>query len=279
MSAAPAFPAGLPRQRLRLVVSSGLAGSAVLMALRALAGHQPTEVEVLFVEDVDLLGLAVLPFSREVGVASGLARSLARPELEQALRAAARRAERAVRRMADEHRFACVFEIRRGRPGDEAVREAETDDVVLLQPRRPVATRTGGGPAPTRRILMSASADSAQAQRVLQAARVLAGPAPGRPAPVRSVDAPGAGEGAWIAADLASRSTHLVPPAPAQPRQGPALLRLAPGPGDALVLPMGLALTPGPGDLLVLPMGLALTPPGTLRQWLDTLRCPVALVR
>jgi hypothetical protein len=42
---------------------------------------------------------------------------------------------------------------------------------------------------------------------------------------------------------------------------------------------MGLALTPGPGDLLVLPMGLALTPPGTLRQWLDTLRCPVALVR
>jgi hypothetical protein len=50
----------------------------------------PAALEVLFLEDADLLGLAALPFSREVGLASGIARDVARHDIENALARAAR---------------------------------------------------------------------------------------------------------------------------------------------------------------------------------------------
>jgi nucleotide-binding universal stress UspA family protein len=131
-------------RRILVAVDASAASVAALEAAAALAARLRAEIEGLFVEDINLLRLARLPFAREQSYAAGLARQMGAEDMERALRAQARLAqqafERAAGRLSVRHRFRVV----RGQVVAELVSAAAAVDLVALGqwgqapvPRRP----------------------------------------------------------------------------------------------------------------------------------------------
>lgn len=79
-----------------------------------LAERMGAQLEGIFVEDIDLIQLAELPFLREVRSASRSEVAIDLTRMEQELRALARRAERLLSEQAARHNVAWSFRIWRG---------------------------------------------------------------------------------------------------------------------------------------------------------------------
>jgi hypothetical protein len=90
-----------------------LSPEALEQALR-LAERMGAQLEGIFVEDIDLIQLAELPFLREVRSASRSEATIDLARMEQELRALARRAERLLSEQAARHNVAWSFRIWRG---------------------------------------------------------------------------------------------------------------------------------------------------------------------
>lgn len=106
-----------------------------LAAMRAaveLAAEWGADLVGLFVEDLDLLRLAQLPFAREVAVYSARVRSLGEEQVELQLRAQAARLRRDLARLAMRQGVRWNFEIARGVIARELLSEAEEADLVVL---------------------------------------------------------------------------------------------------------------------------------------------------
>lgn len=130
------LPAPPPVCRLLLALASTAGDGSLRTVLDTLAHSTRLELTVLYVEDIDMLGAAALPFTREIGLVSGIAREFGPLALERTLRAQATAAELHVRRLAAELRAAFSFEVSRGRMGEEVTRRADQADVVLVASRR-----------------------------------------------------------------------------------------------------------------------------------------------
>jgi hypothetical protein len=83
-------------QRIVVELDAGPRARAALEAAAQLAARTQAELVGLFVEDVELLYLAGLPFAREVGYPSATLRPLDVAAMERALRAAAHDMQRAL---------------------------------------------------------------------------------------------------------------------------------------------------------------------------------------
>ena len=79
-----------------------------------LAERMGAQLEGIFVEDIDLIQIAELPFLREVRTVSRSEDAISLGRMEQELRALARRAERLLSERAAQHNVACTFRIWRG---------------------------------------------------------------------------------------------------------------------------------------------------------------------
>lgn len=252
-------------RRLLLAVSSSWAGDGVRTILTSIVHAQDLAVDALFVEDLDLLQLAALPFTREVGRTSGISREIWPDDVERALRTAARQMERDVRRLAEEHRFACTFETRRGRFESEVLRRVGTVDVVLLPARRASPTTGLERARSPHQVIVRVAPDAPAGERALRLAASLARQEHGwlvlvLPDPARH---PGASILDWARARL---------PAPAVPLR--TVVESATHP-----MPLAALAHAGRHDVVVLPEQSPRTDDGALDIALAALPCTAVLVR
>jgi len=118
---------------------------AALDAAIELAARFEAELEGLYVEDINLLRLAELPFVREVGLYSTHRRRLDMQELERQLRAQTARIQRSFRGATAQAEITCTFRVSRGAVVSEVVSAASGSDVVILG-------RSGWTLTPSRRL-------------------------------------------------------------------------------------------------------------------------------
>jgi len=119
-------------RRILVALDASGASLAALDAAAQLAATLEAEIEALFVEDVDLLHLAGLPFAREAGVAFAPARRMASADMERALRAQAARAQRALEQAAARVSVRCTFRVERGPVAATLLAAAAAADLVAV---------------------------------------------------------------------------------------------------------------------------------------------------
>lgn len=118
---------------------------------RALAAELRAELNALFVEDANLLRIAALPCTREIGRFSGVVRALEPHDLERQMRTQAERLRETVSHAARELGLPWTFQIARGRLEDELVRAFVDADLAVF------------GRAPARRAARASSQSSPDA--------------------------------------------------------------------------------------------------------------------
>jgi hypothetical protein len=120
-------------RRILVALSGSREEAAWLESAAALAAWLDAELATLFVEDELLLEASRLPFIREVGRVSAVARSLEAGGLEAAFRTAAARMQRLLEQTAQRQALRYSFQIARGRLLQTALEAARELDAVLLR--------------------------------------------------------------------------------------------------------------------------------------------------
>jgi len=116
-------------KRILIALDTSRRGQPALQAAARLAAGTGAELAGLFVEDINLLRLAGLPFAREMGMLAG-SRALGLPDVERALRVEAARAQRMLAEAARESQAHWTFRIARGQMVVEAL--AEAADLLVM---------------------------------------------------------------------------------------------------------------------------------------------------
>jgi nucleotide-binding universal stress UspA family protein len=118
--------------RILVALDTSARSLAALDTAAALASALSAELTGLFVEDINLLRLAELPFAREVGHASAANRPLEFSEVERALRGQAARIERAMAEAAGRLQLQWSFRVARGQVVPQILEVAEEVDLVVF---------------------------------------------------------------------------------------------------------------------------------------------------
>jgi nucleotide-binding universal stress UspA family protein len=105
---------------------------AALEAASELADALKADLVGIFVEDVNLLHLAGLPFAREVGYPSGVDRPLDSPIMERGLRIQAERARQTLASVAARRHIQWSFRVVRGQVATELLIAAQEADLLAL---------------------------------------------------------------------------------------------------------------------------------------------------
>jgi nucleotide-binding universal stress UspA family protein len=120
-----------------MALDASTSGLAAMKTAVALASRMEAELLGLFVEDVNLLRLAALPFAREVSFFPATTRRLDSAGMERALRAQASWAEAALLEAADRQRVRCSFRVVRGEVTTQLLAAVRDIDLVALGMMRP----------------------------------------------------------------------------------------------------------------------------------------------
>lgn len=119
-------------RRLVVTLSAALCGQAPLATAARLAGSLGAELEGVFIEDINLIQLAGLPFLRELGPWSLAEAAMDSQRMERQLRAMARQARALLEYEAGKLGVPWTFQVWRGRTGAEALTEAFASDILSL---------------------------------------------------------------------------------------------------------------------------------------------------
>jgi nucleotide-binding universal stress UspA family protein len=118
--------------RIVVAIDSSAHARAALETAAAIAERLHAEILGLFVEDIDLVNLAGLPFGREMRLISGQPRPFDQDALEEGFRLEAARARRELQRIATRARVMSSFRVVRGRVDVEVVAAAAEGDLLIL---------------------------------------------------------------------------------------------------------------------------------------------------
>lgn len=121
-----------PIRRILVALDASRASECALEAAAALAAQMEAELEGLYVEDANLLRLASLPFSREIGLASARSRRIVSEDIALSLRAEAARARRSLEAIAQRSHVRCSFRVAQGQVAAEVLAAAGQADLVAL---------------------------------------------------------------------------------------------------------------------------------------------------
>jgi len=121
-----------PIRRILIALDASTSDIAALETAVALASRMEAELLGLFVEDINLLRFAALPFAREVSFFPARTRRLDSGEMERALRAQASRAEAVLIEAAARQRVRCSFRVVRGEVTTQLLAAAQDIDLVAL---------------------------------------------------------------------------------------------------------------------------------------------------
>ena len=138
-------------RRILVALDASPHSHAALDAAAQLAARFSAELQGLFVEDVNVLRLAELPFAHEVGVFTAARRRLDSRDLERQLRARARRVQQHLTAIAERERLQWSFRVARGAIASELLAASSDVDLVILG-------RSGWSPQRKRRLGSTARA-------------------------------------------------------------------------------------------------------------------------
>lgn len=135
----------------RIVVSmeSAPQDRAALEAAADIAARLQAELVGLFIEDIDLLHFAALPFAREVGFPSATRRPLDVSAMERSLRSLAEEGRRALAEIAGRMPLRWSFRVARGSTSVELLAAAAEADLLVARAsgiERAVRHVAGGAP-------------------------------------------------------------------------------------------------------------------------------------
>lgn len=119
-------------RRILVALDASSHSLAALEAAVALAARLDAELMGLFVEDINLLRLAGLPFAREVGYPGATERPLDHATMERQLRVLAKEAGRAMAEAAARRRVLWSFRSVRGHVAAEVLAAAQGVDLLAL---------------------------------------------------------------------------------------------------------------------------------------------------
>jgi nucleotide-binding universal stress UspA family protein len=119
-------------RRILVALDESPHSQAALEAAADLAARFRAELQGLFVEDVNLLRLAELPFTQEVGLFSPSRRRLDAQGVERQLRVQARRVHRALIAAAERAQVRWSFRVARGAIPTELLAAASGVDLIIL---------------------------------------------------------------------------------------------------------------------------------------------------
>lgn len=128
--ARPAAEVSAP-QRVVVLLDASAPGRAALEAAAAHAAQLQAELVAVFVEDLDLLHLAGLPFACEIGFPSAMPRALDAPALERRMRQLAEEARLSVAAIAARMPLQWSFQIVRGALSAQTLAAAAEADLVI----------------------------------------------------------------------------------------------------------------------------------------------------
>lgn len=126
---------GLAIRRILVALDSSRHSLAALDAAAELAAHTQAELFGLFVEDINLLRLARLPFASQVSATSARAEPVDSARMERELRGQAAQARRALAAAAARARVPWSFRVARGEVAAEVIAAAEEVDLITLGKR------------------------------------------------------------------------------------------------------------------------------------------------
>ena len=121
-----------PIRRILLALDTATHNIAAFEAATGLAARLDAELHALFVEDINLLRLAALPFARETRLTSATTRRLQNQDIERALRAEATRAQATLATVATRLNVRWSFQVTRGQVAARICEEALETDLVAL---------------------------------------------------------------------------------------------------------------------------------------------------
>ena len=121
-----------PIRRILLALDTATHSLAAFEAATALAARLDAELHALFVEDINLLRLAALPFARETCLTSATTRRLQNPDMERALRAEATRAQATLATVATRLNVRWSFQVTRGQMAAQVSEAAVETDLIAL---------------------------------------------------------------------------------------------------------------------------------------------------
>lgn len=121
-----------PARRVMIGLEPAMLDAAALAAAALLAQSVGAELAALFVEDINLLRWASLPFAQEIGAASAARRAVATADIERALRVQAEQLKRALAEGAQRLELQWTFEVARGQGLSALLACAGASDIVVL---------------------------------------------------------------------------------------------------------------------------------------------------
>ncbi|MBI4454364.1 MAG: universal stress protein [Acidobacteria bacterium] len=119
-------------RRILVALDASQQSLTALEAAVQLAARMGAELLGLFVEDINLLRLAGLPFAHQVHYLSATGEELDRHKMERQLKAQAERARRALAAAAERTRVQWSFRVARGRVTLEVLAAASESDMLTL---------------------------------------------------------------------------------------------------------------------------------------------------
>jgi nucleotide-binding universal stress UspA family protein len=119
-------------RRILVALDASRHSLAALQAASDLAGALKAELVGIFVEDINLLHLAGLPFAREVRFLSGAVRPLDSPSMERELRVQAEQLRQTLAGIAGRRQLQWSFRVVRGQVATELLTAAQEADLLAL---------------------------------------------------------------------------------------------------------------------------------------------------
>jgi nucleotide-binding universal stress UspA family protein len=121
-----------PIRQILVALDASTSSVNALQAAVELADRFNAELIGLFVEDINLLRLAQLPFAREVSIFATLPRPMKSLEIEMQLRAQAERMRRLLAQNAEKRGVPWIFRIARGSVAAEILSAGAQADLLIL---------------------------------------------------------------------------------------------------------------------------------------------------
>jgi nucleotide-binding universal stress UspA family protein len=121
-----------PIRRILLALEAGNGDQASMEAASRLAAQLDAELHGLFVEDINLIRLAELPFAREIGFTSATTRQLQAADIERSLRSQALRAQQSLATCAARLQVRWTFQVARGEVSATVTKAALQADLVVV---------------------------------------------------------------------------------------------------------------------------------------------------
>lgn len=119
-------------RRVAVALDASLQSSQAMQAAAELAASLQAELEGIFIEDINLIRLAELPFTREIRPASMTEETVNLQRMEQELRSLARQEQQKLELVAREKGISCTFRVRRGQIRAELMEAVTEVDVLIL---------------------------------------------------------------------------------------------------------------------------------------------------